>query len=200
MGDVVFAIFSQILSIGINYRRCVVVDAGVFLLVYWHDQDHAQSFGCLTHQLSRLAIRNSLRHVVPASILFGAEVGAVKQLLQTNHLTFFPGGPLQKPHMLFDHGLLDLIQRSSPFMSDAGLDQSTSHNSCHCSVSLALKSGNDLPPVGFDNVFFFFAHKIDDKEIHSGSFQFLQFTDLVIDRTEYRKSVYHISVHPIKVV
>src|ERR1700741_5470870 len=72
--DVVLPILAEILSVSINHRRGVVVDAGDLFLVDRHDDNHAVGFGDFLHEAHRWSIGNSFDRFVPACLLFSAEI------------------------------------------------------------------------------------------------------------------------------
>ena len=86
MGNVVFAIFAQVLSIRINHRRRIIVDPRQIDLIDRHHQDHTQALRRLAHQLRGWPIRDFFCGIVPASFLLGTEVGAIKYFLVAEDL------------------------------------------------------------------------------------------------------------------
>jgi len=71
----VLAVFAEIAAVGVDDCRGVEVDAGHLDLVDRDDEHHLVLFRELLHQRDRGAVRDALGQLVPASLLFGAEVG-----------------------------------------------------------------------------------------------------------------------------
>ena len=84
--DVVLAVLAQVAAVGVDHRRGVVVDAGLLLLVYRHDEHDAVLPGQVLHELGRRAVRDRLGIGVVVRVLDLAEVRPVEQLLQAHHL------------------------------------------------------------------------------------------------------------------
>ncbi len=123
------AIFPQVASVGIDHGGGVEVEPGHLLLVHRNDDGHVVPGGKLLHQADRGTVGDRLRQFIPAGILLGAEVGAVKQLLQTQNLDLLPGRLLDHLHMLPDHGFADLGQRVLGAQDIARLNQATANHS-----------------------------------------------------------------------
>src|SRR6266849_7634020 len=129
--NVVLAIFTEILAIGINDSRRVVVEAGHLHFIYRDDHHHVV-FRCnLLHQLDRRAVRYTLSQSVPACILLGTEIWTIKDFLQTKDLNLLPGCLINQLQVLVEHGLLDFFERILRTKRIAGLDQPTADGSGH---------------------------------------------------------------------
>jgi len=63
--------------------------------------------------------------------LFGAEIGPVKNLLQTNDMAALFGGLFEKADVLLNHGLFNDVQGRGAFVGAAGLNQSSANYSWH---------------------------------------------------------------------
>ncbi len=88
--------------------------------------------GELLHARDCWAVRDALGQLVPAGLLFGAEVRAVEKLLQSEDLHFFPGGVGNQALVLGDHFLLDFGERElfrRPLT--LGLNQATANDTGH---------------------------------------------------------------------
>ena len=105
MGDVIFAVFAEISSVGVDDGGGVVVDAFDFDFVDGNDEDHLMFFRQLTHQLGGGSVGDLFGDVVPAGFLFGAKVGAVEELLEAENLHALFGGLFDHGDMFFDHGV-----------------------------------------------------------------------------------------------
>ena len=86
--DVRLAVLAQVLAVGVDHRRRVVVDARGLrvLLVHRDDEDHARLLGEVLHPLRGRAVRDQLGVAVVLGVLDLAEVRAVEQLLEEHHL------------------------------------------------------------------------------------------------------------------
>ena len=109
MGNVVLPILAEILAVGIDYRSRVVVDAGNFLFVDRHDDNHAMRLGHFLHQAHSWTIRNSFDGFIPTRLLLRTEVRSSKHLLHAKYLHALLGGLLDKAQMLFDVESLDVV-------------------------------------------------------------------------------------------
>src|SRR2546427_401575 len=72
--DVVLPIFAEILAIGIDNRRGVVVNTLDFFFVNRNDHGHTMLLGDFSHELDGGPIGNLFDHPIPTGRLFGAEV------------------------------------------------------------------------------------------------------------------------------
>src|SRR5204863_8750633 len=86
MRYVVFAILAQVLAVGVDHRRGVVVHTGDLFLIDRHYHNHAVLASDLLHQLDGRPVWNFLDRFVPARLLLGAEVRSRKDLLHANDL------------------------------------------------------------------------------------------------------------------
>src|SRR6202158_2156061 len=80
--NVVLAVFAEVAAVGVDDRGGVEVDASQLDLVDRAAEHHLVLLRELLHQRDRGAVRDALGQLVPASLLFGAKVGAVEKLLQ----------------------------------------------------------------------------------------------------------------------
>lgn len=109
VGDVVFTVEAEQLTVRVNHRGGVVVHACHSELVNGDDDHHAVLFRDLLHALHGRA-GDRLGEVVPARVVLGAEIGAIEKFLITEYLDTVPGCFLGERDVLLEHGLLDLFQ------------------------------------------------------------------------------------------
>src|ERR1700722_11010793 len=129
--DVMFAVLTQIASVRI-YDGCGIEVHPRHLLFVNRDHDHHVVLGSdLLHQFNCGSVRNSFREFVPADVLLGTEIWAVKQLLQAKYLHLLFRRLLDELQVLIDHGLLDLRQRAVAAHYIPCLDETTAHNAGH---------------------------------------------------------------------
>src|SRR6185437_677140 len=81
VGDVGFAVFAEVGAVVVDDGGGVVVDALLFDLVDGNDEGDVEAAGEVLHEADGGAAGDVFGSVVPASGLFGAEVGAVEDLL-----------------------------------------------------------------------------------------------------------------------
>jgi hypothetical protein len=74
VGDVGLAVFAEVLAVGVDDGRGVVVDAGLVLFVDGTTITMRCFFGQLHHELRGRPLRDALREVVPLRLLLRAEV------------------------------------------------------------------------------------------------------------------------------
>ena len=103
--DVGLAVLAEVLAVGVDHRRGVVEHAGLLLLVHRQDHHHAELGGERLEPLGgrardRLGVRVELR------VLDLAEVRAVEQLLEADHLRALRGGLARVLLVGLDHRLL----------------------------------------------------------------------------------------------
>src|SRR5882762_7346225 len=132
MRNVVLAVFAEIAAVGVDDRGGVEVDAGHLDLVDRDDEHHLMFFRELLHQRDRGAVRDALGQFIPASLLFGAEVGAVEKLLQAEDPHLFLCGIGDQAlvlgdHFLFDFGERELFRRPLTL----GLNQAAANDTGH---------------------------------------------------------------------
>src|SRR5882762_8022016 len=132
MRNVVLAVFAEIAAVGVDDCGGVEVDAGHLDLVHWDDEHHLMFFRELLHQRDRGAVRDAFGQFIPASLLFGAEVGAVEKLLQAEDLHLFLCGIGDQAlvlgdHFLFDFGERELFRRPLTL----GLNQAAANDTGH---------------------------------------------------------------------
>ena len=106
--DVGLPVLAQELPVGIDDRGGVVVDAGGggILLVHRRDDDHARLLGEVLHPLGGRPVGDVLGVPEVLRILHLAEVGAVKQLLEQDHLGVLLRGLMCMGLVLLDHRFL----------------------------------------------------------------------------------------------
>src|SRR5215813_9476267 len=131
MRNVVLAIFSEILSVGIDNGCGVVVNALEILLVNRDDQSHTVFFCNLAHHLNGRAVRNFFHHAIPPRGLFGTEVRTCEDFLQAQDLRTLRGGFFDQLQMLFDRIALDLFERFFSGSGASSLNEGTSNNARH---------------------------------------------------------------------
>ena len=131
MRYVVLAILAQILAVGVDNRRGVVIDAGDLLFVDGHDQNHPVFASDLLHQLDGWTIGDLLDRFVPAGLLLGAEVGSREDLLHAKDLDSLLGGLIDEAHVFLYVRLLDLVDRLVDRTCIGRLYQSAFNNSRH---------------------------------------------------------------------
>jgi hypothetical protein len=83
----------------------------------------------LLQQADGGAVGDSFSEFIPAGILFGAEVRAVKQFLQTQDLYLLASRLLNQIQVLLDHGVANLGKRVLGPKDIARLNQATANNS-----------------------------------------------------------------------
>jgi hypothetical protein len=129
MRNVMLAIFPQISSVGIKNGRGIEVKSGEFLFIHRNDNSHLMLGGEVLHEANRGAVGDGFSQFIPPGILLGAEVGAVKELLQAQNLDLLPGGLLNEAYMLLYHRVPYLSQGVLGAEHVARLNQATTHNS-----------------------------------------------------------------------
>ena len=129
--DVHLAELAEVRAVRVDDGRRVVVDAGQVFLIHRHDEDDAVLLRQARHELRRRAARDWLSHGVPMSLLFGAEVRAIKELLQADDLAALARGLFDERHVFVNHRLLDRLERRRALVCDARLDQSAPNYSSH---------------------------------------------------------------------
>src|SRR5207237_9366933 len=77
MWDVRYAILPEIRTIGPDHRRGIVINAFLLDLINRHDDDEMVLTRRLLHESNRRTVRNTLGKVIPAGLLFGAEIRSV---------------------------------------------------------------------------------------------------------------------------
>src|SRR6266705_620239 len=130
--DVVLAVLAEVAAVSVNDRGSVEVDAGHFHFVNGYDQDHFIFFGDLLHERHGGPVGDALGQLIPAGLLFRAEVRAVEQLLKPQDLHFFLRGIGNQALVLGNHFFLDVRQRilfRRPLT--LGLNQATANRARH---------------------------------------------------------------------
>ncbi len=138
MRDVVLAILAQVLTVGVNDRRGVVVDAGYLFLVDGNDDDHAVLLGDLLHEPDGWPIGHALDGLVPARLLLGAEVRRREDLLHAENLDALTGCVFNHAQVLFDVGALNLFDGRVGRRGVGGLYETAFNCSCHLGRILYL--------------------------------------------------------------
>ena len=103
MRYVVLAVFAQIAAVSVDDRGGVVINAGHFHFVDWHDKRHLIFFRKFLHERDGGAFGDALGELVPASFLFGAKIRTIKKLLEAEDSYFFLGGGGDEVLVLGDH-------------------------------------------------------------------------------------------------
>jgi len=129
VGNVMFAIFPQESSVGVEDGGGIEVKAGKFLFVDRDNDGHLMPRGNFLHPADGRAVGDRFGQVIPAGILFRAEVGAIKQFLQTQDLDLLAGCLLYQLNVLPDHGFADLGKRVFGTKDIARLNQTTADDS-----------------------------------------------------------------------
>src|SRR3954447_7384118 len=75
--DVLFAELAEVLAVGVDDRRGVVIDAGLLMLVHRQHHHHPELLGDARELLRRRPVRDQLRVAVVLGVLHLAEVRAV---------------------------------------------------------------------------------------------------------------------------
>ena len=96
-------ILAQVTAVGVDHRGRVVIKTWLIFLIQRYDQHHLCLGGQFLHPLRRRPIGDALGKTIPLRILNLAEIRAMEQLLETEHLNTlfgrFPGVLL----VLLDH-------------------------------------------------------------------------------------------------
>src|SRR6202041_585407 len=108
--DVVFAVFTEVASIGVEPRCGVVKHPRHLDLVNRNDQHHLIFLGQLLHARKRRPLGDALGQLVPPGILLGTKVWPVEKLLQAEGLTAFLRRGRDHLFVLRDHLLFDVHQ------------------------------------------------------------------------------------------
>src|SRR6266699_4932794 len=132
VGNVVLAVFAEVAAVSVNDRSGVEVDAGHLHFVNGNDKDHLVFFGQLLHERHGGPVGDALGQLIPAGLLFRAEVWAVEKLLEPQDLHFFLRGIGDQALVLGNHFFLDVRQRilfRRPLT--LGLNQATTNRARH---------------------------------------------------------------------
>src|SRR5258708_2279116 len=132
VGNVVLAVFAQITAVGVNDRGGVEINAGHLDFVDRDDEDHLVLLSKLLHGCDGGTVGDFLGELVPASLLFGAEIRAVEKFLEAEDLNFLLGGVGNQALVLGDHLFPDVSKRvifRGPFT--LGLNQATEDDTGH---------------------------------------------------------------------
>src|SRR2546425_4434553 len=132
MGNVVLAVLAEVAAIGVNDRGSVEVDAGHLDFVDRHDQHHLVFLGELLHCRDGRTGGNLLGELIPAGLLLGAKVRAIKNFLEAGGLPFLFGRVGDQvfvfgDHFFFDFGERKLFRRPFPL----GLNQAPADETGH---------------------------------------------------------------------
>ena len=131
--DVGFAVLPQVGAVGVDHGGGVVVKALLLDLEHGDHQHHPRVLGELLHPLGRWSIGNRFGIPEVLVLLYLAEVGAVEQLLEAQHLGPVLGGLAGQLDRLGDHRLLVAGPR--------GLDESRSYDVGHWGDLLRYAGG-----------------------------------------------------------
>src|SRR6185503_2577087 len=112
MRNVIFTVLAQIFSVGVDYSRSVVIDAGDFFLINRHDDYHAMMLGDFLHQPNSWTIRDLLHRFIPTCLLFSAKVGGCEDFLHTKNLHTLVGRLLDEAQVFLDVTLFNILNRS----------------------------------------------------------------------------------------
>ncbi len=104
--DVLFAVLAQVLPIGIDDSRRVVVQAGAHNLVHRQHQHNARFASDALEALGGGAVGDLLGVVVVLGLLHLTEVGTVEELLEAHHLGPRGLGLVYCLLVFVEHGLL----------------------------------------------------------------------------------------------
>lgn len=127
----IFTVFTEIGTVGINHGGRVVEKAGGFALVHGHNHHHVVLLGVLGHAVSSRA-GHSFGRGIPLLILTGAKIWSVKDFLQAKNLHALAAGFFNKRDVLGFHGLHDFCNRAFTFSHQrAHLDEAGFNNSGH---------------------------------------------------------------------
>src|SRR5690349_19534561 len=124
--DVGLAVLAQVLAVGVDHRRGVVVDARVLFLVHRRDDDDAVLPGHVLEELGRRAVGDRFGVGVVVRVLHLAEVRPVEEFLQADHLRASRGGGLDMVHRCRDHRFLV----AGPALLDKPGPDDLRHRSC----------------------------------------------------------------------
>src|SRR3954464_6484500 len=152
--DVVLAVLAEVGAVGVDDGGGVVVDAGRLFLIQRHDDDHRVLLRVLLHELRGRTVRNALDGVVPARVLFSAEVGTGEDLLHADHLHAFPACLVEIFEGALDLRVADGLETFVGAGRQRRLDQSGFHDSGHGWLlggmwggSLARRWSAGVPPA-----------------------------------------------------
>src|SRR5580700_6272258 len=107
MRDMVLSVFAEIAAIRIDDRRCIVKDTWLLLFVDGYNHHHIVAPCILRHPRYRRS-GNSLRRLIPGTVLSRTEIRGIKDLLQTEDLYPRCTRRFDIGDMLLYHGFLDL--------------------------------------------------------------------------------------------
>src|SRR5215468_5214000 len=148
MRNVMFAIFAQITSVGVDDRGSIVIDAGHLDLVNRDNENHLMFFRQFLHQANGGAVGDAFGEFIPAGFLLGAKIRAVKKFLKAEDFYFFLGSRgnqvlMFRNHFLFYVGKQIFFWRSFT----VSLDQAAANHAGH-GIPLEKKQGKSLPLKG----------------------------------------------------
>src|SRR3954468_11441789 len=104
--NVLLAELAEVLPVGVDHGRGVVVHPGLLVLVHRQHHHHAELLGDARELLGGRPVGDQLGVAVVLGVLHLAEVGAVEQLLEADDLGAFSLGIVRGLFVLFDHRLL----------------------------------------------------------------------------------------------
>ena len=131
MRNVVLAILAEIVAVGVDHGRGVVVDAGHLFFVNRDNDHHAVLLRHFLHQLRRRAVGNLFDGFVPACLLLSAKVRRRKDFLHAKNLHALFCGVFDHPKMFFYIQPYDVFDRRIGRPGVFRLNQSAFNCSCH---------------------------------------------------------------------
>src|SRR5947209_736666 len=146
--DVVLAVFTEILPIGVDDCSGVEIKAGHLLFIHGNNNHHLVLGRDLLHQLRGWTVGHALGHLVPFLILFGAEVGTVKELLKTENLHLLLRSLFNQFQVFVDHGFLDLSHAVIWAKGIMSLNKAAADNSRHIYLGLGMLKKLNITTLG----------------------------------------------------
>ena len=112
MRDMRLSIFAKVFAIGVDYRRGVVINAGLLFLVDRNDNTIPCCFAtsCISLTVGPSGIRSTASY--HRVCLLGTKIRHREYLLKTKHLHALPSSVLDHLHLMIDICLTDLRYRS----------------------------------------------------------------------------------------
>src|SRR5438270_10544889 len=129
--DVVLPVLAEIRAVGVDHGGRVVVDAGRLLFIERDDDDHVVLGRVLLHQLRSRPVGDLLDRLVPARVLFGAEVGSGEDLLHAEDLHAFLARLIDVLQRPLDLRVADRFDALVGRCRERGLDQTGFDDSGH---------------------------------------------------------------------
>ena len=122
MRNVMLPIFPEVLAVGIDDGRRVVIDALDVLFVNRNDDRHAVFPGGLAHELNRGTVGNFLDHAVPARRLLCTEVRTGEDFLHAQDLCALSRSLIDQLQMFLDGLVFDFLERFFHWRGARGLN------------------------------------------------------------------------------